>query len=179
MKVQTGWFSLATSLSGSHLHAPSPNGSILNDPKDQILHHQPEQDYGEKAGKYVRNQELVFLLEDVPTQPAGTRTDAKDQLGGDQRSPCKRPANLEAREDAGKRTRNQDARDVSNLRKAVILPHHAQRWAHRPKSRVSVQSHGPQHGVDQNKDDASIAQAEPDQRQRQQRDGGQWIKHRR
>ena len=124
--------------------------------------------------------ELVLVLEDEPAEAARAGRDAEHQLGGDQRAPGERPADLEAGEDARKRRRDQDLRDVAKPRKTVIAPDHAQacRTTDR-KPRMGVERDRPQHRMHHHEHQAAVAEAEPDQRQRQQRDRRQRVEHRR
>src|SRR5579862_8884963 len=178
MKGRTGWFSLGNSLSGSNLHAPAADSSMFNAAEDHIFHDEPEQDDGEEAGENVRDEELSFLFEDVPAEAARSGADAEDQFGGDQGTPRKCPSDFQSGEDAGECAGNQDARDISDSRQAVVLSDHPKGWANGSETGVGIESDGPQNGVDQNEDDASIAQAEPNERQRKKGDGRQRIEHR-
>src|SRR6185295_15529842 len=84
----------------SALHSPAANGAVFNRAKDHVLDEKTDQDHGEEPGEHRRNLELVLVLVDEPAEAAGTRRDAEDKLRSDQRSPGKRPADLEAGENA-------------------------------------------------------------------------------
>ncbi len=140
---------------------------------------QADQDHREQAGEHGGYVEHVLVLVDVPAEPALARGDAEHELGGDQRAPGEGPADLEAGQDRGERGRDQDQDDEADALEAAVAPDHAQRVGHGAEARVGVERHRPQHGVHQHEDDGGIAEAEPDQRQRQERDGRQRVEGRR
>src|SRR5574340_61572 len=96
----------------SVLHAPFADGTVFQCAEDQVLDHQADQNDREQAGEHVGDLQLVLVLVDVPAQSAGAGAHAEHQLGGDQRAPGERPADLQAGEYAGAGRRNEDLGNV-------------------------------------------------------------------
>src|SRR5450631_750607 len=63
--------------------------------------------------------------------------------------------------------------DEAQAGEIVIAPNHARRHRNAAETGEHVERHRPHHRVDQHEDQAARAEAEPDQRQRQQGDGRQ------
>src|SRR5688572_2644626 len=101
-------------------HAPASNGAVFDRPEDHILDEQPEQDDGQQAGEHVRDQQLVLVLVDEPADASGTGTRAEEELGGNERAPCERPADLQPGENAGKRAGNENPGDIADGGQPVI-----------------------------------------------------------
>src|ERR1700733_1129650 len=89
-------------VNSSALHAPATHRHVLDRLKDQVFHDESEQDHGQEPGEDVRNEQLILLLEDVPSQPARARADADHQFSGDECAPGERPSYSQTGEDVGK-----------------------------------------------------------------------------
>src|SRR5690606_4855129 len=162
---------------GSALHAPALDGDALESVEDELFLQQADDDHHGQAGEHVVGVELVAVLVDVPAQAALAGGGAEHQLGGDQGAPGEGPAHLEAGEDRRQRRRHQDQRHEAHALEAVVAAGHALGFGHAEEARVGAQGQRPEHRVHQHEDQAAFAQAEPQQRQRQQRDGGQRVEH--
>src|SRR5208283_5657604 len=89
------------------LHAPAAHRSHLDAAEDEVLDDEPDDDHRQQSGEDAGDLELVLVLVDVPAEAARSRRDPEYELGGDQRPPGKRPADLEPGEDARKRRRDE------------------------------------------------------------------------
>src|SRR5659263_377461 len=113
----------------------------------------------------IRDQGHVVRLpaeiEQLPEARAELRR-RRDELGGHQRTPCERPALLEAREEAGERAREQDVADPGPPARAEDLPD-AQEERRDPvdpgEQPVDDRGDGAQQD---DREDRGVAQLEPD-----------------
>ena len=134
-------------------HAPAQHGAALEPAEDEVLDGEPDDDHGEQAREHEIGVHLEAVLVDEPAEPALTAGHAEYHLRGDDRAPRERPADLEAREDVGKRCRQQDARDETPAGEAEVLADAPQRQWHRDEARVRAERHRPQHRVDDDEHD--------------------------
>ena len=159
------------------LHTPLTDGGGFEIAEDEIFDGETDEDHRQQACENRRNIEQILIFINIPAEAALPRRRAKNEFGSDQRPPCKRPPDLQAGEDRGKRRRDQDTPDVTQTTQAVVAPHHAQGVGYRLETRMRIQRDRPQHRMHEHENDRLVAEAEPDQRQRQQRDGRQRIEH--
>src|ERR1043166_3378903 len=70
-------------LSVSRLHAPAPDGLLLDGAENHVLDHEADDDHRQEAGEDVGDIEGVLVLEDEPAEAALAGADAAHELGGD------------------------------------------------------------------------------------------------
>src|SRR6266550_3155113 len=161
---------MRTSSRSSILHAPFADRPRFDGTEDDVFNEEPDDNDRQQTSEHVGDLELVLVLVDEPSQSTRSRRHAEHKLGGDERPPCERPTDFEPCENTWKRRRNEDARDVRRPGKSIVSANHAKRIRYRKESRMRVERDSPQHRMDDDEDDAAIAQAEPDQCERQQCD---------